>query len=241
MNLIIDRGNSSFKIAVFENDKLIEDFQINDLDEYFLDKITQKYFLEFGIISSVATIDQNIYDYLNKKLTSFYELNSDLSLPIKIDYKTPQSLGVDRIAAAVGALTIKKNTNLLVVDIGTAITIDFVSSEGIYKGGNISPGPYLRLNALHDYTNRLPLVEENGEIPEFGYDTETAIRSGVMLGIVREIDSYIDEYKKNKDVFAFLTGGYSFYFERKLKNSIFADEKLVLKGLNEILNYQQWK
>ena len=85
------------------------------------------------------------------------------------------------------------------------------------------------------------LVEENGEIPEFGYDTETAIRSGVMLGIVREIDSYIDEYKKNKDVFAFLTGGYSFYFERKLKNSIFADEKLVLKGLNEILNYQQLK
>ena len=96
----------------------------------------------------------------------------------------------------------------------------------------------MRFKALNHFTDKLPLVNEIGEIPSLGYDTETAIRSGVIEGIVREIDSYIEEYKKELKVFIFLTGGHAFYFESKLKNSIFADRNLVLKGLNEILKYQ---
>jgi type III pantothenate kinase len=241
MNLVIDRGNSSFKIALFDKKRLVENFQLKEIDSSFLQKIITEYAPESGIISAVKQVDSDISGFLHENIPSFYELNNQLPLPVKIAYETPETLGVDRIAAAVGATAEKKNSNLLIIDIGTAITIDFVSAEGIYKGGNISPGPQLRLKALHDYTDKLPYVPEKGDIPDFGYDTETAIRSGVVQGITRELDSYIEEYQKKQAVFAFLTGGYSFYFESKLKNSIFADENLVLKGLNKILYFQQQK
>ncbi|GHV23956.1 hypothetical protein FACS189428_7920 [Clostridia bacterium] len=171
-------------------------------------------------------------------MPAFYELNPQLPVPLTIDYKTPQTLGMDRIAAAVGAVAQQPGAHLLVIDIGTAITLDFVTAAGVYKGGNISPGPELRFKALHHFTNRLPLINEEGNLPVWGYDTSTAIRSGVIGGIVRELDSYIAEYKKNDTILTFLTGGYAFYFESKLKNATFADGNLVLRGLNEILNYQ---
>ncbi|GHT77827.1 type III pantothenate kinase [Bacteroidia bacterium] len=238
MNLIIDRGNSAVKIALFENNQLVENGQWETLPVEHLQDLFDKYPLKKGILSSVGQIDKEVYAFLSGRLPVFYELNNRLPVPLTIDYRTPETLGMDRIAAAVGAFVQQPNENLLIIDIGTAITFDLVAKGGIYSGGNISPGPALRFKALHQFTNRLPLIAEEGEIPAMGYDTETAIRAGVIQGIVREIDSYIKEYQKNQTVFAFLTGGYAFYFESKLKNSIFADENLVLKGLNEILNYQ---
>ncbi|MDR1527544.1 MAG: type III pantothenate kinase [Dysgonamonadaceae bacterium] len=236
MNLIIDQGNSAAKVALFDGNTLVKVFHEEALTEVFLWSIVQEFRPEAGIFCSV----KDVTDYQSfKLLKSFYRLDYRLPLPLTIDYQTPQTLGMDRVAAAVGAAAQKPATHLLVIDIGTAMTIDYVTADGVYKGGNISPGVELRFKALHRFTGRLPLMDEQGEIPPLGYDTETAIRSGVIAGIVRELDSYIDEYKKNQDISAFLTGGYAFYFESKLKNAIFADENLVLKGLNEILKYQQ--
>ena len=238
MNLIIDQGNSVAKLALFEKNKLVNYFQTEELTTQMIEDLLQQYAVSSGIVSSVGRMDKSVYNLLKNQLSAFYELNAQLPLPLKIDYKTPDTLGVDRIAAAVGAWIQNPHSNLLVIDIGTAITIDFISADGIYKGGNISPGIDLRFKALNQFTDKLPLVNEIGEIPSLGYDTETAIRSGVIKGITREIDSYIEEFKKEQKVFIFLTGGHAFYFESKLKNSIFADGNLVLKGLNEILNYQ---
>jgi type III pantothenate kinase len=238
MNIIIDQGNTTNKIALFEGNTLVKSLQSAVLNGPVLLPLIEEYRPQACILCAVTKKDSVPNAFLANTLPVFYELNHQLSLPLTIDYKTPQTLGMDRIAAAVGALRQKPNTNLLVIDIGTAITLDFVTDKGVYKGGNISPGPNLRFKALHRFTDKLPLINETGDTPVLGYNTETAIRSGVMGGIVRELDAYIAEYKKSQNVFTFLTGGYAFYFESKLKNAIFADGNLVLKGLNEILNDQ---
>ncbi|MDR0832831.1 MAG: type III pantothenate kinase [Candidatus Symbiothrix sp.] len=260
MNITVDIGNSLSKIALFENDgldrhcvagsdpqsypqspRLVEYFQYNTLTEHDIQTILDNNSVDAGIVCSVKKDETWLPELLSKRLKQFYELTPQLPIPLVIDYQTPHTLGMDRIAAAVGAYSIRPMTDLLVIDIGTAITIDFVSSTGVYKGGNISPGPDLRFKALNAYTDRLPLVDAEGALPTFGYDTATAIRSGVIGGIVRELDTYIDEQKKNAAVFAFLTGGYAFYFENKLSNRTFADENLVLKGLNTILNENSYQ
>jgi type III pantothenate kinase len=238
VNIVIDQGNTSLKVALFERNALSHVFHYKFLTEEIIQKIISEHSPEAGILCSVKRIDLGAISYLRSHIPCYFELNKDIALPFILDYKTPHTLGADRVAAAVGAFSQKPNENLLVIDIGTAITFDFVEKAGRYKGGNISLGPELRFKTLNHYTDKLPLLNEKGDIPPLGYDTETAIRSGVIYGIVREIDSYIEDYKKNYNVFTFLTGGYSFYFESKLKNPIFADENLVLKGLNEILNYQ---
>ena len=190
-------------------------------------------------MSTVTDVHPDIINLLSSRLTEFILLDENTPLPICIEYKTPQTLGKDRIAAVVGAMQMQPGKDVLVIDAGTAITYDLLDATGCYRGGNISPGMTMRFKALNHYTKRLPLLDENGDIPVIGYDTETAIRSGVISGIIKEIDAYLDEYKlRYPDILFFLTGGHSFYFETRLKNSIFADENLVLKGLNEILNYQ---
>ncbi|MDR2682882.1 MAG: type III pantothenate kinase [Dysgonamonadaceae bacterium] len=236
MNLIIDQGNSAAKVALSDGNALVKVFHTETLTEAFLSEVMQAYPPQAGILCSVRDLE-----WADRFCASnaFYRLDYRLPVPLTIAYQTPQTLGMDRVAAAVGAAAQKPATGLLVIDVGTAITIDLVTADGIYRGGNISPGVELRFKALHRFTGRLPWVDERGETPPLGYDTETAIRSGVMEGIVRELDSYIDEYKKNQDISTFLTGGHAFYFESRLKNAIFADENLVLKGLNEILKYQQ--
>lgn len=202
-------------------------------------KILNEFSPSSGILSLVGEIHPGVIDLLNNRLSLFIELNEKTPIPIQLTYRTPETLGRDRIAAVVGAYMRCPGRNLLVIDAGTAITYDFLSEKGEYFGGNISPGMTIRFKSLHKYTKRLPMLDENGDIPLIGYNTETAIRSGVVSGIVREMDAYIDEFRnKYPGLLVFLTGGHSFYFETKLKNSIFADENLVLKGLNEILNYQ---
>lgn len=239
MNIVIDQGNTSAKIAVFERRKLIasfifKPFQLSDLCE-----LHNQFSPSEGILSSVADLDSAVISFLKEKLNKFIILDENTPVPITISYKTPQTLGRDRISSAVAVYTKHPDQNILVIDAGTAITYDIVLSGGIYCGGNISPGMTTRFKALNSYTKRLPLLDENGDTPDFGYDTETAIRAGVVNGIVKEIEAYIDELKiKYPDLLVFLTGGHSFYFETKLKKSIFADGNLVLEGLNEILNYQ---
>lgn len=238
MNLIIDIGNSAAKLAVFHQDKMIE--MVHDTNHSLekLKSICEKYAIKRGIYSSVIHLNDIIESQL--KQLDFPLLQLDYTTPLAITnrYRTPRTLGSDRIAAVVGAYTRFPQKNLLVIDAGTAITYEFIDHKGCYHGGNISLGKYARIKALSAYCDKLPVINPNGDIPDFGYSTETAIRAGVIHGIEHEIMGYIIKMQqKYPDLLVFLTGGDEFSFDTNLKNIIFADKFLVLKGLNRILNY----
>lgn len=238
MNLCIDLGNSSAKIGIFDGDILMHSFSVQALSNEDIEEILGKWKINASIISSVRNDNAALTLNLKKRLQSVIELTHGTPVPIENSYSTPETLGKDRLAAVVGASFLKPDTNLLVIDAGTAITYDFIDSEKKYHGGNIAPGLEMRLRALHEFTQKLPLVEPISETPELGYDTETALASGAIYGIVFEIDGYIGSLKnKYPGLSTYLTGGSTFYFYNKLKNAIFAEKNLVLIGLNRILKY----
>ena len=238
VNLIIEQGNTSTKVAIYAEGNLKASFVYKTFDKSKLKPLFDVYSLDKGIYSTVADVDEDLIAYLKECLSCFIYFDNDVRLPITIKYKTPHTLGKDRIAAVVGAYYLQPNRNILIIDAGTCITYELLEASGSYFGGNISPGMTTRFKALNDYTKKLPLVNEREEVPCWGTCTEDAIRAGVVNGIVLEMDGYIDQAKElYSDVLVFLTGGHSFYFESRLKNSIFADINLVLTGLNRILEY----
>ena len=234
VNLIIEQGNTSTKVAIYAEGNLKASFVYKTFDKSKLKPLFDVYSLDKGIYSTVADVDEDLIAYLKECLSCFIYFDNDVRLPIK----TPHTLGKDRIAAVVGAYYLQPNRNILIIDAGSCITYELLEASGSYLGGNISPGMTTRFKALNDYTKKLPLVNEREEVPCWGTCTEDAIRAGVVNGIVFEMDGYIDKAKElYSDVLVFLTGGHSFYFESRLKNSIFADINLVLTGLNRILEY----
>lgn len=238
VNLIIEQGNTSTKVAIYAEGNLKASFVYKTFDKSKLKPLFDVYSLDKGIYSTVADVDEDLIAYLKECLSCFIYFDNDVRLPITIKYKTPHTLGKDRIAAVVGAYYLQPNRNILIIDAGTCITYELLEASGSYLGGNISLGMTTRFKALNDYTKKLPLVNEREEVPCWGTCTEDAIRAGVVNGIVFEMDGYIDQAKElYSDVLVFLTGGHSFYFESRLKNSIFADINLVLTGLNRILEY----
>lgn len=238
MNLIIEQGNTSSKVAIYKAGSLVDSFVYKKLEIETIAGIMAEYPLINGIFSTVIDTDDLLVAYLMENLKVFIYLDETVPLPVSVHYKTPKTLGKDRLAAVVGAHYLKPETNLLVIDSGTAITYDFIDKEGAYRGGNISPGMTTRFKALNHFTKKLPLVSESEQIPLLGDNTESAIQAGVVNGIIYEMDGYITSLRqKYPDLLVFLTGGHSFYFERRLKNSIFADINLVLTGLNRILEY----
>jgi len=242
MDLCIDQGNSRTKIGIFNQDNLIEQFTYEQFGTDELLNLLAKFTIENAIISSVITQNKELIENLERKINFLIELNHQTSLPIGNRYLTPETLGLDRLAAVVGATYLKPDTNILVIDAGTAITYDLIDSSNKYLGGNIAPGLMLRLRSLHEFTQKLPLVTPKKESPFIGNTTESAILSGALYGIVFEIDGYIDALKiKYPQLSTFLTGGSTFYFDTKLKNAIFAERNLVLIGLNRILQYNVQK
>ncbi|MBR4966843.1 MAG: type III pantothenate kinase [Bacteroidaceae bacterium] len=236
MNLIIDIGNNSAKFFLFKGEQIILHTRKNNSSFEILDEWSRLYDIEKAIVSSVIEEGPELSSAISKLQCPVVRFNNSMQLPLEINYRTPDTLGSDRVAAAVGAWNEAPGRNILVIDAGTAITVDFISKDGKYNGGNIAPGIKMRLRALHEFTNRLPIVDKEGEIPSIGYDTETAIRSGVINGICHEIDGYINEFKqKFCDVLVFLTGGDEKPLKNRIKNCIFADKYLVAKGLNRIL------
>ena len=180
-----------------------------------------------------------IIDFLRSQYACCIELDHFTPIPVVNKYRTPDTLGYDRIAAAVGAYTICPGKNVLVIDAGTAITYDIVTADGEFLGGNISQGVEIRFKSLNKYTNRLPLLERPEHAPPLlGSSTREAIQSGIINGLLFEMDGFIDaiskEYPKLQVV---LTGGDANYFVGKLKNSIFVDPNLNLIGLNRILEH----
>lgn len=240
MNLVIDQGNTVTKMALFDSLELVELSLYDTFNAAICNAFLRKQNVEIEacIFSSVAEVTEDILIYLNNKFEKFLVVDRDTKLPIENLYKTPNTLGADRIAAVVGAKEFFENKNVLVIDIGTAITYDFITEEGAFLGGNISPGITHRFKALHFFTGKLPLVDRYGALPDIGFSTETAIRSGVVKGVAYEIDSYINEYKlRYTNIEVFLTGGHAGFIKTQLKNNIFVEPNLVLKGLNRILNY----
>jgi type III pantothenate kinase len=241
MNLIIEQGNSALKAAVIDGDAIVRRLTIEQQQETVeqIERLIVSFKPVQGIMSSVSGRDERLLELLNNSLQRFLWLDSDTRLPLRICYRTPTSLGKDRIAAAVGAFTLRPNSNLLVIDAGTAITYDIVEADGIFTGGNISPGMTTRFRSLNLFTQQLPLITEpQDDVMLTGDSTETAIQAGVVNGIVFEMDGFIDALKaKYNDIYVFLTGGHSFYFDKRLKNHTFADLNLVIKGLNRILEY----
>ena len=241
MNLVLDFGNTKIKAAVFsENNEILEIFNWDNYNEDAINQIKSKYLIDSVLLCSVVAISEEIENYLKSNFTYYLRLSSDTPLPIKNNYSTPKTLGLDRIAAAVGANMLKPNSPLFIIDMGTAITYDFVNENNEFVGGNIAPGVNMRLRAMNSFTNKLPLLEAKEEEKLLGDDTASAMMAGVLRGIEFEIEGYITEIlKKNPNLSVFLTGGDVFFFEKTLKSGIFVVSNLLLMGLNEILRYNK--
>lgn len=240
MNLIIDIGNTSAKIAVFEKGVIKEVLRSPNHSLEGISALCGKYPIRRGIVSSVIALSDETASAIKSLPFPVMEFTYKTPIPIRNLYHTPQTLGMDRLAAVIAAHTMQPSHPILVIDAGTCITYDFIDEEGNYHGGNISPGMEMRFNALHTFTSKLPKVSAEGEVPPYGKSTETAIRSGVIRGIEYEISGHISQLqKKYSSLLVFLTGGNEFSFETNLKSGIFADGFLVLKGLNRILEYNE--
>ncbi len=238
MRLAVDIGNTNTKVAYFEKGKLSNTQVYEAFPEAELLDLLSGKLCERAIVSSVKKLSPAFLKSMAQNQVLIF--SSDTALPLKIEYATPQTLGVDRIAAAVGAKALFPKQNVLCFDFGSCITTEFVDQAGVYHGGSIAPGMNLRFKSMHTFTDKLPLIAAQ-QFPQptvTGNSTESCMISGVVNGILFEIKGMISQYElKYKDLKVVFTGGDATYFESLLNMKIFVDPYLVLKGLNEILEY----
>lgn len=241
MNLCIDQGNSRTKIALFKKDgRIVKNLLYKSFTSADVERLFSLYPITQSIVSSVANMEPAVINALNRLSKRFVLFDHLTPLPIKNCYQTPETLGHDRIAAAVGAAHLCPGQNLLIVDAGSAVTYDFVSAEQGYLGGNIAPGIKMRLTVLHQMTKRLPKVEveQNALTPLFGKNTKEAIAAGVVRGVVFEVKGYMRALSEQGiDFVAFATGGHAPYILNGVKDGMRHEPNLVLIGLNKILEY----
>ena len=249
MNLCIDQGNSRTKVALMTDEgKMINHFIYKQFSSAEVERLFDLYEITDSIISSVVNIEAAIVNTLNRRSQHFVLFDHMTPVPIINRYDSPQTLGQDRLAAAVGAKKLCPQENLLIIDAGSAITYDFVSAEGEYLGGNIAPGLKMRFTMLQRMTKKLPLVEvdENELIPLFGKNTRDAIAAGVIRGVAYEVKGYMRTMHEKMPHFqTFLTGGNAPYVlnnvrtSRNEKRELHYEKNLVLIGLNEILVFNK--
>ncbi|MES2064085.1 MAG: type III pantothenate kinase [Bacteroidota bacterium] len=238
LNLVIDIGNTFTKVAVFDNDALLKLEQYQQASVTDISSFVSNYKIGRVIISSVKTDKQPWQTLLEDKFTVTY-FNSSIAAGINNNYKTPNTLGADRLAAVIGAHELYPGTTNVVISGGTCITYDFIDAGANYFGGSISPGLNMRYKAVNHYTAALPLLQADKNFTAaYGDDTASAITSGVQNGIKYELEGFIKEYITTATRYnIILSGGDSIFFDTLLKNSIFApyikiEPYLVLKGLN---------
>ena len=237
MNLVVDIGNNFFKLGIFQNSNLIFSFsKKNGAIDLEIEKIISKYSeITTALISNVSSIKIN--DILNRFNINIYELNSSFIFPFKLNYQTPETLGNDRLALAAAATILFPNSNNLVIDAGTCITIDFIDNNNHFRGGSISPGVKMRYDSLNHYTANLPLLKNENNFDYPGNSTNASIHAGIIGGVSNEINGFIKQINsKNEKVNVILTGGDAKILSKTLKITIFANQNFILEGLNCILN-----
>ena len=239
MNLVIDIGNSSTKMALFDAGKMLFSFRAKDLSTKKIQNIliNQREEIKRAIISSTKKIPEFVPDLISEHIPEVHILSYETKLPFKIEYNTPKTLGSDRIAGIAGVFRKFEGDNALIIDAGSAITIDYLIDKK-YIGGNISPGINMRLKALHRYAEKLPLVSLTGKAESPGRGTEEGIESGVIFGIVYEINEYIRTFlMEHPEGKVILTGGDAEFLENRLSFPATLIPDLVITGLDFILEY----
>ena len=238
MNLIVDIGNSLVKVAVTAGDDVVAMRAFASPAESDICAMLDEYpAVGRGIVASTGVDAGATAERLRARGLRVLEMSPSTPVPIGNAYLTPETLGADRLAAAVGAVALTGSRNCLIVDFGTAITVDLVT-DGVFRGGNISPGVRMRFRALHDYTSRLPECSATEVVSTLGRSTREAIEQGVMQGVTYEIEGHISRLTEKKgDLSVIFTGGDAKYFVKRIKNTIFTNRELVICGLNRILEY----
>ena len=233
-NVAVDIGNTRIKSALFEGMVKKSSYSCDHLEDLIGHYGVGKHQWIFGSVKGNASDVQSLF----KEEEALY-LTHDTLLPITINYDTPETLGVDRLAAAVGANGQYPDSNVLVIDCGTCITYDLVDGDGVYQGGAIAPGLKMRTKAMSHFTRQLPdISEEMSQImlKNLGKSTRECLLAGSLSAIIHEMNGFIDHFlKEYGDLVVMMTGGDTNHFESKLKAPIFADFDLVLTGLNRIL------
>lgn len=239
ISILVDIGNSSVKIAAAKGLNLIETGRYDGEDIIsFIKEFSSRYVCDIVAVSSVRNGRERLGRELGKLFKIVCFADGKVDLPIGIGYLTPETLGQDRIAAAVGAYSLFPGEDLILFDFGTALTIDFIDKNGFFSGGNISPGLRMRMRGLHSDTEMLPEINSFEEVYGIGKTTPSAIKNGIILGMVYEAEGYIRRNPGRKILF---TGGDSNYFAIKLKSPIFVVYNLVLIGLAVIADFNAGK
>jgi type III pantothenate kinase len=232
--LCFDFGNTRLKIAFFQNAKLAEVIVIENDEIATIGSVLEKFDAQKTILSSVINHNPEIETLLAKK-TKFHKLSHLSKLPFTTPVGKPETIGADRLALCASAVYFFPKQHNLVIGMGSCITYNFINADHEFLGGGISPGMEMRMRSLNQFTAKLPIVKPDGNVPLVGYDTVTNILSGVVMGMAKEIDGFIDVYKERYGNFnVHLTGGDLVYLAPHLKNQIFADPELIFKGLYAI-------
>ena len=237
--MIVDIGNSRAKVVVVKRREIVFTTALESINADFVECLVAKYKdITHAIISTTRGDGESVHELLSSYIPSVMLFTpATTPIPIANSYHTPHTLGADRLAAAIGAWAMYPDSDVMVVDFGTAITIDYVVG-GVFVGGNISPGVTTRFRALADYTACLPLCEPTEEVLEYGRTTREAIEQGVMRGVEHEISGYVEAFsKENGKKHIIFTGGDAKYFVKRIKNAIFADCEPIIYGLTTILEY----
>lgn len=244
MDILIDAGNTNIKVVVFETLTSLkkEVISYDGWEEKFLIFFNNFKEIDNVIVSNTGKNIDDIKNFISKYGIRIFEITKEVLFPFKNLYKTPDTLGVDRMVLASGANLFYPQKNVLIIDAGTCITYDLINMDGEYLGGAISPGIYIRYKSLNTFTAKLPLLEIN--IPEniIGKTTEESIHSGVVNGVLFEIQGYIEYYNEHfTNLTVILTGGNAIFLANQLKSTIFADENFLLKSLYQLFLYNQEK
>lgn len=247
MNIVVDIGNTRVKVGYFQEEELlaVNAFPHADFPQAVLASEAWQQFSPLSKYLGLVSVGNAEMVKAAETLTHAHpgmeliRIHRDTALPIGNRYGSPQTLGMDRICAAVAAFQRSGSGPVLVIGAGTAVTYDYVDAQGDYLGGAISPGLRTRFRALHDYTAALPLIDTEGDLPWVGDSTETCIRSGVVHGLVSEIEGFIAHYAglSSAPLPVFLTGGDAVYLGNQVKSLTFADPNLLLYGINALIRY----
>ncbi len=240
MNLIIDIGNSLSKVALFEDGRIEKSANFKIFNSSILKDFLKDRKIKCYILASVKQKDTELVDFLTANYQGIDMINST-PIPIKLNYSSPETLGIDRIAISVAAAKKYANQPSLIISFGSCITYNFINSDQNFQGGAISPGIYMRLKAMNAFTDKLPLLNWDGVSKPslFANTTEKAILSGAINGALNEVNGIIKHYKTTfgSEINIIFCGGDANFFDKELKNGIFADANFALYGLNEILQY----